>query len=36
MLIITRNLNPMTQTSNISKVPAGYKMEFNLQAKFDY
>lgn len=34
--IITRNLNPLTQTSNISKSAWIQNGKFNLQAKFDY
>lgn len=34
--IITRNLSPMTQTSNISKSAWIQNGNFNLQAKFDY
>lgn len=34
--IITRNLSPLTQTSNISKSAWIQNGNFNLQAKFDY
>lgn len=34
--IITRNLNPMAQTSNIAKSAWIQNGKFNLQAKFDY
>lgn len=34
--IITRNLNPLTQTTNISKGAWIQNGNFNLQAKFDY